>query len=61
MDYDPSYRDQNFLVAVSNDALLACVQIYPQRIRVLGHAIPTAGRRIASSVHLQRRSLASRG
>jgi GNAT superfamily N-acetyltransferase len=43
MDYDPSYRDQNVWVAAEGKELLACVQIYPRRIRVLGHAIPTGG------------------
>lgn len=43
MDYDPSYRDQNFWVAAKGEKLLACVQIYPRRIRVLGHGIPTGG------------------
>ena len=43
MDYDPSYRDRDFWVATSGGALVACVQVFPRRIRVLGHAIPTAG------------------
>jgi GNAT superfamily N-acetyltransferase len=43
MDYDPSYRDENIWVVAEGDALLSCVQIYPRRIRVLGHAIPTGG------------------
>ncbi|MCH7600262.1 MAG: GNAT family N-acetyltransferase [Myxococcales bacterium] len=43
MDYDPGYRDQNIWVAAEGEELLACVQIYPRRVRVLGHGIPTGG------------------
>ncbi|MDP6979537.1 MAG: GNAT family N-acetyltransferase [Myxococcota bacterium] len=43
MDYDPSYADENVWVAVDGGVLLGGVQIFPRRIRVLGHAIPTGG------------------
>ncbi len=40
---DPSYRDDNVWVAAEGDRLLSCVQIFPRRIRVLGHAISAGG------------------
>lgn len=43
MDHDPSYRDENIWVAAEGRELLACLQIFPRRIRVLGHAIPCGG------------------
>lgn len=43
MDYDPSYADDNIWVAVHGDELLACAQIFPRRIRVLGHPVPCGG------------------
>ncbi|MCP4037441.1 MAG: GNAT family N-acetyltransferase [bacterium] len=43
MDYDSSYVDENIWVAVEDGSLLACAQIFPRRIRVLGHAIPSGG------------------
>lgn len=43
MDYDPTYSDENFWVAAEGKTLLGCVQIFPRRIRVLGHAIPAGG------------------
>ncbi|MCP4039994.1 MAG: GNAT family N-acetyltransferase [bacterium] len=43
MDYDPSYRDENVWVVAEGQELFACAQIFPRRIRVLGHAIPTGG------------------
>ena len=43
MSYDPSYRDENIWVAAEGDQLLACAQIFPRRIRVLGHPIPSGG------------------
>jgi len=43
MDYDPSYRDENIWVVAEGDQLRACLQVFPRRIRVLGHAIPCGG------------------
>jgi GNAT superfamily N-acetyltransferase len=43
MDYDPTYRDENIWVVAEGEQLLACLQIFPRRIRVLGHAIPCGG------------------
>jgi GNAT superfamily N-acetyltransferase len=43
IDYDPTYRDENIWVAAEGDQLLGCCQIFPRRIRVLGHAIPAGG------------------
>jgi GNAT superfamily N-acetyltransferase len=43
MDYDPSYRDENVWVFAEGEQLRACLQIFPRRIRVLGHAIPCGG------------------
>lgn len=43
MDYDPSYEDENVWVAADGDELLACAQIFPRRVRVLGHPVPCGG------------------
>jgi GNAT superfamily N-acetyltransferase len=40
---DPSYSDDNVWVAVEGDRLLSCAQIFPRRIRILGHAISAGG------------------
>ena len=43
MDYDPSYADENVWVAVDGEEILGCAQIFPRRIRVLGHPVPCGG------------------
>lgn len=43
MESDPTYRDDNTWVASEGERLLSCVQIFPRRIRVLGHAISAGG------------------
>lgn len=43
MDWDPSYRDDNFLVAEQGGELVACVQIFPRWLRVPGAAVPVGG------------------
>jgi predicted N-acetyltransferase YhbS len=42
-EQDPTYADENVWVAVEGGRPQACVQIFPRRIRVLGHAVPTGG------------------
>jgi predicted N-acetyltransferase YhbS len=43
LDDDPSYDDENIHVAEDSGRLIACVQIFPRRIRILGHAVPAGG------------------
>lgn len=43
IDLDPTYVDENVWVAVEGGTLLSCVQIFPRKLRVLGHAVPTGG------------------
>ena len=43
LEHDPSYNDENIHVAEEAGRLLACVQIFPRRIRILGHAVPAGG------------------
>jgi GNAT superfamily N-acetyltransferase len=43
IDSDPTYVDENFHVAEQDGALVACVQIFPRRLRAHGAAIPTGG------------------
>lgn len=43
IERDPTYADENVFVAREGDALLSCVQIFPRRIRILGHAVPMGG------------------
>jgi hypothetical protein len=42
-DDDPTYADENVWVALEGGQIAACVQIFPRRIRVLGHAVPSGG------------------
>ena len=43
MDVDPTFDYDNLWVAAEGDFLHGCVQIFPRRLRVLGHAVPTGG------------------
>jgi len=43
VEIDPTYEDQNVWVAERDGRLVSCVQIFPRRLRVLGHAVPTGG------------------
>jgi GNAT superfamily N-acetyltransferase len=43
MDSDPTFDFDNLWVAVNGDRIHGCVQIFPRRLRVLGHAVPTGG------------------
>jgi len=43
MDFDPSYLDENIWVAFEAGELVGCAQIFPRRVRVLGHAVPSGG------------------
>ena len=43
VEHDPTYRDDNFWVAEQGGALVACVQIFPRRLRVGDAAAPVGG------------------
>jgi len=43
VEADPGYADTNVLVASDRGRLLAGVTIFPRRLRILGHEIPTGG------------------
>jgi predicted N-acetyltransferase YhbS len=43
IEFDPNYADENFWVAEQGGQLVACVQIFPRRIRVRGDAVPIGG------------------
>jgi GNAT superfamily N-acetyltransferase len=43
VERDPHYRDENFWIAEQDGALVACVQIFPRRLRVGRGAVPTGG------------------
>ena len=43
VERDPTFRDDNVWVAEQDGALVACVQIFPRRLRVRGAAVPTGG------------------
>ena len=40
---DPTFREHDVWVAAERGELVACVQIHPRRLRILGHGIPTGG------------------
>lgn len=43
LEQDDTFADENVWVAVRGGRLRACVQIFPRRLRVLGHAVPCGG------------------
>jgi predicted N-acetyltransferase YhbS len=43
LEQDPTYDDDNVLVAAEGGTLLSCVQIFPRRLRVAGSAVPAGG------------------
>jgi predicted N-acetyltransferase YhbS len=43
LEVDPSYTDDNVWVAEEEGSLISCVQIFPRRLRVLGHPVPAGG------------------
>lgn len=43
VEHDPTYRDENFLVAERDGRLVACVQVFPRLLRLRGAAVPTGG------------------
>lgn len=43
LTHDPTMRFDNVWVASDERGLHGCMQIFPRRIRVLGHAVPTGG------------------
>jgi len=43
MQLDPSFQEHNVWVAVERGEVVACAQIHPRRLRILGHAIPAGG------------------
>lgn len=43
MQIDPTFQEHNVWVAVERGEVVACAQIHPRRLRILGHAIPAGG------------------
>jgi predicted N-acetyltransferase YhbS len=43
LEHDPTYRDDNVWVAEQGGRLVACVQIFPRRLRIGGAAVPVGG------------------
>ena len=43
LEHDPTFDEENVLVAAEGGALLSCVQIFPRRLRVAGTAVPAGG------------------
>jgi GNAT superfamily N-acetyltransferase len=43
VERDHTFVDENVWVAAEHGRLLACVQIFPRRLRVLGQPVPTGG------------------
>ena len=43
IEQDPTFVDSNFWVARDRERSVACVQIFPRHIRMLGHSIPVGG------------------
>ncbi|HEB91604.1 MAG TPA: GNAT family N-acetyltransferase [Deltaproteobacteria bacterium] len=43
MESDPTFSDENVVVAVEKSRILSVVSILPRQIRILGHLIPTGG------------------
>jgi predicted N-acetyltransferase YhbS len=43
MDFDPSYRPENFRVAARGSELLACVQIFEKTVRLRGETVRLGG------------------
>jgi len=43
VEVDPTFEDRNVWIAVKDGRPVSCVQIFPRRLRVLGHAVPTGG------------------
>lgn len=43
VECDPTYRDANFHVAERGGRLVACVQVFPRRLRVRGAVVPAGG------------------
>ncbi len=43
LEFDPTFEDENVMVADDNGELISCVQIFPRRLRLLGLPVPTGG------------------
>ncbi len=43
IEADPNLAERNVWVAADRGEVLGCVQIFPRRLRVLGHGIPSGG------------------
>jgi len=43
LDDDPTFRDENVWVAERGGRLVSCVQIFPRRLLIAGHAVATGG------------------
>jgi len=43
VELDPTFSEDDVWVAREGDELIACARIFPRRLRILGHEIPTGG------------------
>jgi predicted N-acetyltransferase YhbS len=43
MERDPTFEDENVVVAAEDGELLSCVQIFPRLLRLAGTAVPAGG------------------
>jgi len=43
LEDDPSYADENVWVVADAGELVSCLQVFPRRLRVLGHSVPAGG------------------
>ena len=43
VEFDPTWSDNNVLVAVERERILCAVSILPRHLKILGHNIPTGG------------------
>jgi len=60
VEYDPTWSDENVLVAVEGGRLLGGLSIVPRQLRVLGHSIPTGGiSNLYTTPSLRRRGIAT--
>jgi GNAT superfamily N-acetyltransferase len=43
IEFDPRYADENVFVAVAAGEIISTLMIFPRRLRILGHSVPTGG------------------
>lgn len=60
VEYDPTWADENVLVAVEGGRLLGGISILPRQIRILGHPVPAGGiSNLFTTPALRRRGIAT--